>query len=90
MSGRYHVHVRTPNKKPTVEQQRQQHKAALLQACKEGRHSKTPTFRPSETVCLGCGVIFYCPGCFKQHELTPAKHTHVLWCFTHRQAGVQA
>jgi hypothetical protein len=90
MSALWHVHVRTTKKKPTAEQQRQQHKAALLQACKEGLHSKLPTFRPSESICQGCGSVFYCPVCFKQQGLTPAKNGRALVCPTHQKAKVQA
>lgn len=90
MNGSYHIHVRTAKKKPTAEQQRQQHKAALLEACKEGLHSNLPTFRRSETICQGCGAVFYCPGCFKENNLTPAKNARILACPLHQHVEVKA
>lgn len=84
MGNNYHIHVRTAKKKPTAEQQRQQHKAALLQACKEGLHSKLPTFRRSETICQGCGAVFFCPTCFKENGFIPAKNGRVLKCSSHQ------
>jgi hypothetical protein len=87
---RWHIHTRTSKNKPSAEQQRQQHKAALQQACKAGKHATTPTFRPSETICQGCGAVLYCPTCFKQHHLSPAKNGRALACSLHQQVEVQA
>lgn len=89
MGNNYHIHVRTAKKKPTAEQQRQQQKAALLEACKEGLHSKLPTFRRSETICQGCGSVFFCPTCFKENKFPPAKNAYPLDCPLHQQVEVQ-
>lgn len=90
MGNNYHIHVRTAKKKPTAEQQRQQYKAMLLEACKEGLHSKLPTFRISETICQGCGVVFFCPACFKENGFTPAKNAYPLDCSLHQHVEVKA
>jgi hypothetical protein len=88
--GERYLHVRMSKRKPPVAQQRQRAQAFLLQACQEHRHRTTPTFRPSETLCRVCGAVFYCPACFKEQQLLPAKNGHPRVCLTHRAREAEA
>lgn len=65
--------------------------AKALDQCRQGQHSSTPTFRPSETVCLICGMVVYCPYCLKDsHLLSPQVHAYPMVCPAHQNAEVQA
>ena len=76
--------------RPTAAEQRATAKAKALEQCKQGNHTTTPTFRPSETVCLVCGMVVYCPTCLNENHLQPPQvHAYPIVCHTHKNAEVQ-
>ena len=88
--SRWNTHIR--KKKPTLEEQRQQARAAQLEKCKQGQHAHTPTFRPGEQTCTACGIVVYCPLCLQHHHLAPStsQQAYPLVCSEHRKVTVQA
>ena len=81
----------TSKKRPTTAEKRALAREKALEQCEQGYHHTTATFRPGETVCLTCGVVFYCPTCLEErHLLPPLTHAYALPCATHQKARVQA
>ncbi len=80
----------TTRKRPTAAEQRATAKAKAQEQCKKGNHTTTATFRPSETVCLVCGMVVYCPNCLNDNRLqVPQVHAYPIVCQTHKNAEVQ-
>ncbi len=81
----------TTRKRPTAAEQRAAAREKALEQCAKGHHTHTPTFRPGETVCLICGIVFYCPACLHESHLQPPlTHAYAFPCPTHQKAEVQA
>ncbi len=80
----------TTKKKPNAAQRKAAAQEQARQKCQQGKHIMTPTFRPSETVCLICGFVLYCPVCFQQQQLQVAgAHAHSLMCQVHQKVEVR-
>jgi hypothetical protein len=64
-------------------------KTKALDACGQGLHTFTPTFRPSERVCTVCSLVRYCPVCLEVHHLLPPPNRHAspMTCAAHRKTG---
>ncbi len=81
----------TTRKRPTAAEQQAAAREKALEQCRIGHHTATPTFRPSETVCLICGMVVYCPDClYDNHLQVPQVHAYPVLCSTHKKAEVQA
>ena len=52
--------------------------------CRRGHHTWTHTFRPSEELCLLCGLVTYCPVCFDEQHLMPARRGRPFECEQHQ------
>ena len=80
----------TAKKQPTVKEQSATRRTQALANCRFGKHTMSNTFRPGEQVCLSCGIVFYCPGCLKQNDLSPLtnERAYPLDCSTHRHVEV--
>jgi hypothetical protein len=64
-------------------------KTKALDACGQGLHTFTPTFRPGERVCTVCSLVRYCPVYLEVHHLPlpPNWHVSAMKCAAHRQPG---
>jgi hypothetical protein len=82
------VSTRTSHRFPTAGRQARA-KTKALDACQQGLHTFTSTFRPGERVCLVCSLVRYCPVCLEIHHLSlpPNRHVSVIKCAAHRQPG---
>ncbi len=79
------------SKRPTASERRAAAREQALEECRKGYHTSTPTFRPSETVCITCGMVNYCLDCLHENKLQlPLVHAFSVACPTHKKAEVQA
>jgi hypothetical protein len=78
------------NKHPTAAGRREAQIQQALAHCEKGDHQTMPTFRPSEKVCLICGLVLYCPTCLLENNLpvAQAKRVYALTCPTHQSREV--
>lgn len=67
------------------------HHRAQPSACRRGEHSMTPTFRPGETLCLGCGLVLYCPLCLTEQHLPtpPNRRAFAVRCAVHQSQNAE-
>jgi hypothetical protein len=78
-------------KAPAAAEKRAIAREKALEHCQQGYHSFTATFRPSESVCLICGLVKYCPQCLEEANLhEPYHHAFPRTCATHQKAEVRA
>lgn len=77
-------------RKSANEQNAMRHTQALAE-CQHGRHRLSNTFRPSEQICLVCGVVFYCPACLRQSHLDPVPNgrAFALECAMHQSTMME-
>jgi hypothetical protein len=74
----------------TAAEKRAIEREKALAQCAEGKHNFTATFRLSESVCLTCGLVKYCPQCLQENTLPePYNHAFPRVCATHQKATVQ-
>jgi len=83
--------TRWKKKQPTAAQKRAVLRERELANCQQGNHNFTKTFKPSESVCLTCGLVVYCALCLEENKLpVPYNHAFLRFCPTHMKAEVKA